>query len=173
MGTVFKFGFSNNITSQSNAYRNIFNNKTAPEIAITGAYQIPTVFIEMDDLIHYGPNNISYFNDFENVIAFTEKKFFLPTFSKLSRSQLPFDIAFARTIHSAQGVTAKEDVVYSVPEKNFCEFLSYVALSRCGSLTQLHLFGRYLTKAHFSIPEAMKNAIEAEYLRLKTIIMLS
>jgi hypothetical protein len=114
-----------------------FNNKTAPEISISRGYQIPTVFIEMDDFIHYGPNNISIFSDKENIIAFTEKSFYLPEIKKITRLQLPLDIAFARTIHSAQGVTAKEDIVYAVPEKNFCECLSYVALSRGGSLEQI------------------------------------
>jgi len=173
MGTVVKFGFSNSIVDCSNNYRNTFNNKTAPQISITKGYQIPTVFVEMDDFIHYGPNNVSIFSEKENIIPFTEKIFYIPTFAKITRLQIPLNIAFARTIHSAQGVTAIEDVVYSVPKKNFCEFLSYVALSRVGSLKQIHLFGQYLTKAHFQIPQNMKDAIENEYLRLKNITMLS
>ena len=169
---MVKFGFSNNIVKCSNDYRNTFNNKTAPEISIEKGYQIPTVFIEMDDFIHYGPHNVSICSDQENIIAFTEEIFYLPTFTTMTRTQIPLDIAFARTIHSAQGITAKEDVVYSVPEKNFCEFLSYVALSRAGSLKQIHLIGQYLNKNHFQIPQKMKDAIEKEYLRLKNIQML-
>lgn len=172
MGTVYKFGISNTIINVSNHYRDFFKNKTAPEISISERYQIPTVFVEMDDFIHYGPNNVSVLFDKENIIAFTEKSYYLPKMNATSRSQLPLDIAFARTIHSAQGVTAKEDVVYAVPEKNFCEFLSYVSLSRGGSLDQIHLFGNYLNQKHFHIPQDMKNAIEKEYLRLRNIIML-
>ena len=69
-------------------------------------------------------------------------------------------------------VTAKEDIVYAVPEKNFCECLSYVALSRGGSLEQIHLTGNYLTQKHFHIPQKMKDAIEKEYLRLRNLPML-
>ena len=170
MGTVVKFGFSNDIVNSSNHYRDKFSNKIAPEIAITNGYKIPTVFVEMDDFIHYGPNNVSIFPEQQNVIAFTENKFYLPTFSMITRKQIPLDIAFARTIHSAQGVTAKEDIVYFVPNKNFCQFLSYVALSRVGSLNQVHLVGQYLTKDHFHIPEKMRDAIENEYLRLKNLL---
>ena len=174
MGTVIKFGFLNNIVNVSNHYRDTFKNKTAPEIAINKDYKLPTVFVEMDDFIHYGPNNISIFPNQENIIAFTEKKFYLPTVNKeknaIVRYQIPLDIAFARTVHSSQGVTAKEDIVYFVPVKNFCEFLSYVALSRAGSLNQIHLLNHYLTKNHFKIPEKIKDAIEEEYLRLNKLL---
>jgi len=174
MGSVIKFGFHNNIVNVSNHYRNTFNNKTGPEIAITKNYQLPTVFVEMDDFIHYGPNNISIFPNQQNIIAFTEKKFYLPSLNKenkgIVRNQIPLDIAFARTVHSSQGVTAKEDIVYFVPHKSFCEFLSYVALSRAGSLKQIHLLNNYLTKKHFEIHEKTKNEIEQEYLRLKNLL---
>ena len=167
MGTVVKFGFSNNIINSVNDYRDTFNNKTAPEIAISNGYQIPTVFVEMDDFIHYGPNNVSIFPDKENIIAFTENTSYIPNFKTIARKQLPLDIAFARTIHSAQGVTAKEDVVYFVPKKKFCKFLSYVAMSRAGSLKQIHLLGENLQKHHFEIDNDTRNAIIDEYYRLQ------
>lgn len=169
MGTVVKFGFSKNILNDAYEYRTQFNNKTAPEIAISKDYQIPTVFVEMDDFIHYGPNNVSIFPDKENIIAFTEKEYYIPTFQTIVRKQIPLDIAFARTIHSAQGVTAKEDIVYIVPVKNFCKFLSYVALSRAGSLKQIHLLGENLQKHHFEIDDKTRNAINEEYYRLQQL----
>jgi hypothetical protein len=170
MGTVVKFGYNSTITNNHLYYRELFKDKSAPEISINEKYRFPVVFVELDNNIQIGSTNISVFENTPNIIAFSEKDFKL--FKHYTRTQLPLDIAFARTIHSAQGVTAIEDIVYSVPVTNFCNFLSYVALSRCGSLKQLHLLGNYLNKTHFEISKEKKDAIENEYQRLREIKML-
>ena len=170
MGTVVKFGYHNTITNNDLIYRELFKNKSAPEISINENYKFPVVFVELDNNIQIGFDNISVFENTPNIITFSEQDF--KVFKHYTRTQLPFDIAFARTIHSAQGVTAIEDIVYSVPVRNFCAFLSYVALSRCGSLKQLHLLGNYLNLAHFEIKKEIKDAIENEYQRLREIKML-
>ena len=132
----------------------------------------------MDEDVKYGYTYISALSDnngesIKNVVAFGEQKFSIG--QKAQRIQLPLTIAFARTIHSAQGITAKQSLVFAPTKQNariFAPFLAYVALSRIGSIKQLLLLD-FLYPKHFSIRNELKNAIEKEYDRLRNIVNIS
>lgn len=170
---MVKFGFEDNISP--NLYIDILSKLSAPEVSIHKNYKIPIVFVLMDEDIKYGNTNISALKDdngiaIKNVIAFGEQSFGIGRKSK--RIQVPLEIAFARTVHSAQGITAKQSLVFTPTKENeriFAPFLAYVALSRVGSLKQLLLL-ELLTVKHFSINYNLRVSIEKEYNRLRKII---
>jgi hypothetical protein len=102
MGTVIGFGFRKNKNN-----KNIFQNMTAPQISLHKKYEIPTVFVQMDDDIKYGSINISALkNDqnlpYKNVIAFNAVKIRINQY--FFRIQIPLIVSHARSIHSAQGI---------------------------------------------------------------------
>ena len=67
------------------------------------------------------------------------------------RWQLPLLPAAAMTTHKAQGMTAKNDVVYAPTsgKRPFCRGLEYVAISRCPSVNKLFLL-HHLRPSHFT-----------------------
>jgi len=58
----------------------------------------------------------------------------------ISRSQFPLIPAFAVTVHRVQGATLEGDVHVLLNSDFFADGQAYVALSRCRSLEQLHLW---------------------------------
>jgi hypothetical protein len=146
------------------------NHLSATEISIHKDYIIPIVLVKMDDTIIVAniKLNDSIYGD--NVISFSERPF--EVLAKCDRYQLPLKIAFARTTHSAQGITATESLVY-IPftpfDKQFAPFLAYVAVSRVGEMKRLFLL-HPLTRKHFEISDLKRNCIEKEYKRLRSIV---
>lgn len=175
MGTVIKFGFDDNIDRA--LYNEQFCKLPAHEISVKQNYKIPIVFVQMDDDISYDNIHISALknenNEFiKNVVAFGETTFSLGR--NIQRIQLPLTLAFARTVHSAQGITAKQSLVFAPTPPNqriFTPFLAYVAVSRVGALINLLLLEN-LTQKHFLINIDLRVAIEKEYARLRNLTNL-
>jgi hypothetical protein len=85
----------------------------------------------------------------------------------IKRIQLPLILAFALTVHKAQGLT-KEYVLFVASSKLFARALAYVALSRCVSLEGLYIIGGKITTRHFKQTFSNEDSvIKAETTRLR------
>lgn len=73
-------------------------------------------------------------------------------------------LAFALTIHKAQGLT-KDYVLFIASSKLFARGLSYVAISRCVSLDGRYLVGGKVTTKHFKQTFGEDAVIRAETTR--------
>ena len=107
---------------------------------------LPTVLIEFD---HYdGP---VLYEDRRLVAIPPSKREFTLNNIVCTREQLPVTIAWAVTVHKAQGITA-EKIVTNIAQKDHVVGLSYVAISRVRTLRGLLFeepfdFSRFKTKA--------------------------
>jgi ATP-dependent exoDNAse (exonuclease V) alpha subunit len=71
---------------------------------------------------------------------------------------LPLILAFALTIHKAQGLT-KDYVLFIASSKLFARGLPYVAISSCVSLDGLYLLGAKVTTKHFKQTFSAEDAV--------------
>ena len=172
MGTVIKFGFD---FQYNDRQINKLSKLTSSDISIHSEYHmLKYIFVQMDDDIHYGNELLSIMNEIPNVVVFTPKLFSIHC-DKFNRYQFPLLNAHARTVHSAQGITAKQSVIFQAFlffEKVFTFALCYVALSRIGKMLQLHLLEN-IKERDINIPDSYKFAIEKEYKRLHKIINIT
>ena len=74
--------------------------------------------------------------------------------------------AFCVTTHKAQGLT-KQLVVYFANDKQFARALTYVALSRCTSLSGLYIVGAPVEHKHFKQTGVENDVIIRETERLR------
>jgi ATP-dependent exoDNAse (exonuclease V) alpha subunit len=127
--------------------------------------EIPIVFVQMDQ-----DNNISISHTKPAVIPYAA----IPSDVCIThngitytRYQLPLIPAHCQTIHSAQGLTAKDDVVIEPsPNYPFAMALEYVAISRVTSLQHLHLLHR-VKEIHFTSHHRYRDMIATEMMRLR------
>ena len=106
---------------------------------------LPSVLIEFD---HY--NGPVLYEDRRLVAIPPSKREFTLNNITCTREQLPLTIAWAITIHKAQGITA-EKIVTNIAQKDHVIGLSYVAISRVKTLRGLLFeepfdFSRFKTK---------------------------
>ena len=157
MGTVLGFAFQG-IPPQIRA-------PTCDTMGEEANREIPIVFVQMDQ-----DNGISVSHTKQAVIPFAA----IPsdvdiTHNRISytRHQLPLIPAHCQTIHSAQGLTAKDDVVIEPsPNYPFAMALEYVAISRVTSLRHLHLLHR-VKETHFTSHNQSRQMISNEMERLR------
>ena len=122
--------------------------------------EIPIVFVQMNQ-----DNRISVshttFTAIPSDISITQNRI------SYTRHQLPLILAHCQTIHSAQGLTAKDDVVIEPsPKYPFAMALEYVAISRVTSLRNLHLL-RPVKDIHFTSHNESRQMIANEMERLR------
>ena len=157
MGTVHSFGFVSNpftVTDEINR-------------------EIPVVFVQMDlrtgcsiDTDNNG-GNIAV----NNLIPVCAIASITKIQNKYTRWQLPLLPAHARTVHSAQGITATEGaIIYpiSMGLKHFARALEYVMTSRPTSADDIYLM-EPLTLQHFNDFNHSRACIREEYSRLRTL----
>lgn len=84
-----------------------------------------------------------------------------------SYSQIPLTLAWALTIHKAQGLTLSKMTFYKKESRPFASGHSYVALSRCHSVKDVSL-DTELTQEDINVKKDYKKIIFEEYLRLKS-----
>ena len=157
MGTVLGFAFQG-IPPQMRA-------PSCDTMGEDALREIPIVFVQMDQ-----DNDISVSHTKPAVIQFSA----IPsdvdiTHNRVTytRYQLPLIPAHCQTIHSAQGLTAKDDVVIEPsPNYPFAMALEYVAISRVTSLRHLHLLHR-VKETHFTSHSQSRQMITDEMERLR------
>ncbi|EED12032.1 conserved hypothetical protein [Talaromyces stipitatus ATCC 10500] len=116
------------------------------EAGITNPREIPPYAL----LIHFdtynGPEYITI-NEKKVVPIFRSKRDFSTNNINCSRIQFPITVAYAMTIHKAQGITVPKAVL-NIAEKDFTISLTYVALSRVKALNGV-LFEEPFNYQHF------------------------
>jgi hypothetical protein len=126
--------------------------------------EIPVVFVKMDE-----DNGVSVTREHIAVIPFwviPSKKKIDHNGTKYVRYQLPLIPAHCQTIHSAQGLTAPNDLVIAPsPGTPFEMALEYVAISRVTKLSHLYTLEKF-RPIHFSYKNSWRNLIRAEMERL-------
>jgi hypothetical protein len=134
--------------------------------------QIPVVLMRVDEEFWKAPEHNFTINpplpkkeNWERVIAIPpveSRSVFKMKFQggqkKIKKIQLPLILAFALTIHKAQGLT-KDYVLFIASSKLFARGLSYVAISRCVSLDGLYLIGAKVTTKHFKQTFGVEDAV--------------
>jgi hypothetical protein len=129
--------------------------------------ELPIVFVQMD---HLGDSKGSLSCDPKRprVVPFVA----LPSRSKLRRKyhryQVPLVAAHCRTIHKAQGLTAKHGIVLEPSRgKPFAMSLEYVAISRACCIEDVILL-EPLRRDHITWHGGQRRSIVREYRRLFT-----
>jgi hypothetical protein len=163
LGTVVGFGFRDSkpppagIQSQSDYINGDDGNMR----------ELPIVFVQMD---HLGDSKGSLSCDPKRprVVPFVA----LPSRSKLRRKyhryQVPLVAAHCRTIHKAQGLTAKHGIVLEPSRgKPFAMSLEYVAISRACCIEDVILL-EPLRRDHITWHGGQRRSIVREYRRLFT-----
>ena len=145
--------------------RKVFPTRFSP---IAGALEQPIILVEFDGEgkgdhpLEAGNHSVS--RDIQRLIPIcaTPGRFAIPG-TGCVRWQIPLAPAQARTIHSAQGVTALHGAVVDPGGVFFAG--DYVAMSRVKKLIDLYLL-KPIEAAFFQMNQGARNAIDAEYLWL-------
>ena len=157
MGTVHSFGFVDE-----------------PPIAgannLTTNKEIPVVFVQMD--LDTGctvdkPKNGT--DPVPNLIPFCAIPADSKLLNKYIRWQLPLLSAHARTVHSAQGMTATNGAILypnAIGARHFARALEYVMMSRPTTHENIYLMSP-LTLEHFNDYVYLRACIRNEYIRLR------
>jgi ATP-dependent exoDNAse (exonuclease V) alpha subunit len=132
---------------------------------------IVTVFVQMDDDIGITCDKST--SPVPNLVPFVRLASGYSLSNGFKRSQFPLLLAFARTTHSAQGITAKHGVVMHpmMPIGSiFARSLEYVMISRACRIEDVFLMDALLL-IHFKNKKFCKAyaIIRAEYERLESL----
>lgn len=133
---------------------------------------IVVVFVQMDEDV--GITCDISDTPVPNLVPFVRLASKFPIKEEMKRSQFPLLLAFARTTHSAQGITAKHGVVMHpmMPTGSiFARGLEYVMISRACRIEDVFLMDA-LFPIHFKNKKFEKSCarIRAEYERLELLI---
>jgi hypothetical protein len=137
---------------------------TNDEMANEENREIPIVFVQMDQ-----DNNVSISTKraIVSFAAISSDADIKHNSISYTRYQLPLTPAHCQTIHSAQGLTAKDDVVIEPsPSNPFAMALEYVAISRVTSLRNLHMLNS-VKPIHFTSHPNYRVMIANEMERLR------
>ena len=132
---------------------------------------IVVVFVQMDDDIGITCDKSA--TPIPNLVPFVRTPCIEKLKSVFFRLQFPLLLAFARTTHSAQGITAKHGVVM-YPTMNigkiFARGLEYVMISRACRIEDVFLMDPLL-EIHFNNKKFIRSIdrIRAEYVRLEAL----
>ncbi len=170
-GTVYKFSYPKvDSTSDSLLLPNASLTQCIDAIKKGKRLLLPIVLVEMDKEFYKGKSCVS---DRERIVPISPVALTMSWHSgSVTRTQLPFIVAFANTIHSFQGATMK--IIVVDPERcNFTPGLMYVALSRVTSFAGLVLTKR-LTRDMFSKEKSERDRmLEEEMKRLRSLVVLT
>ncbi len=122
--------------------------------------QAPILLIQFDETFYHETSS-SFFSDKQRVVPITMVGAKLP-YGSITRRQFPISLAYASTIHSAQGATC--DYVVLGLSGTFERGLPYVGLSRVREFSHLALYDGRFTLA--DINNRTNNQIQTNMTKL-------
>lgn len=132
-----------------------------------GKHSIEVIFVKMDEVYNGLTCDLSTTLPVSNLIPIVRMTSSTKINGKFFRRQFPISIAFARTVHSAQGITSVAGVVAYPQIRIFARGLEYVMISRATTMDNIILMSPLLP-VHFNNRryEKDREIIRNEYYRL-------
>ena len=123
--------------------------------------RVEVIFVQMDNVNDNLTCDLSTISPTPNLIPIVRTVSQTKISHRFFRRQFPISVAFARTVHSAQGITTSAGVVVYPQINIFARGLEYVGVSRATAIENVILMSPLL-EIHFNNP---RFAIDCEIIR--------